>query len=62
VAGYREKARERAKLYSWDAVAAAYEQLLLEVSESSGHGPLPMEKLEELERATAPASESRPAA
>ena len=62
VDGYREKARERAKLYSWDAVAAAYEQLLLEVSESSGHGPLPMERLDELERATAPASESRPAA
>ena len=60
VDGYREKARERAKLYSWDAVAAAYEQLLLEVSESSGHGPLPMEKLDELERATAPASRSLP--
>ena len=35
---------ERAELYSWDAVAAAYEQLLLEVSESTGHGPLPMEQ------------------
>ncbi len=34
-----EKARERAKLYSWDAVAAAYEQLLLEVSESTGLRP-----------------------
>ncbi len=33
----------------------AYEQLLLEVSDSSGHGPLPMERLEELERATAAA-------
>jgi len=62
VDGYRDKARERAKLYSWDAVAAAYEQLLLEVSAAGGHGPLPMEKLDELERATAPASESRPAA
>ena len=55
VAGYREKALERAKLYSWDAVAAAYEQLLLEVSHSTGHGPLPMERLEEIERATTPA-------
>ena len=59
VAGYREQALERAELYSWDAVAAAYEQLLLEVSDSGGHGPLPMERLEELERAAAPA---RPAA
>jgi len=56
VAGYREKALERARLYSWDAVAAAYEQLLLEVSDSMGYGPLPMERLEELERATTPAS------
>ena len=31
----RPKARERAELYSWDAVAAAYEQLLLEVSEAT---------------------------
>ena len=54
VAGYREKALERAKLYSWDAVAAAYEQLLLEVSDSTGHGPLPMERLDEIERATLP--------
>ena len=62
VAGYRAKALERAELYSWDAVAAAYEQLLLEVSESTGHGPLPMDKLEELERATALETESLPAA
>jgi glycosyltransferase involved in cell wall biosynthesis len=55
VAGYRDKALERAKLYSWDAVAAAYEQLLLEVSDGNGHGPLPMERLEEIERATTPA-------
>ena len=58
VEGYRERAKERAKLYSWDAVAAASEQLLLEVSESGGHGPLLMEKLDELERATAPAVQS----
>ena len=55
VGSYREKARARAELYSWDAVAAAYEQLLLEVSDSSGHGPLSLERLEELERASAPA-------
>lgn len=55
MAGYRERALERAELYSWDAVVAAYEQLLLEVSDSNGHGPLPMERLDEIERATAPA-------
>jgi glycosyltransferase involved in cell wall biosynthesis len=53
VEDYRTKALERAKLYSWDAVASAYEQLLLEVSDGTGHGPLPLEKLDELERATA---------
>jgi glycosyltransferase involved in cell wall biosynthesis len=51
---YRRRALERAKLYSWDAVASAYEQLLLEVSESAGHGPLPLERVEELERVTVP--------
>ena len=56
VEGYRGKAKKRAELYSWDAVAAAYEQLLLEVSDAGGHGPLPMETLAELERATAPAA------
>ena len=45
---------ERAELYSWDAVATAYEQLLLEVSEATGHGPLPLDRLDELERATGP--------
>lgn len=49
---YRGRALKRAELYSWDAVASAYEELLLEVSEGTGHGPLPMEKLEQLERAT----------
>jgi len=58
VAGFRERALERAGLYSWDAVAAAYEQLLLEVSDSTGHGPLPMERLAELERATAPTAQT----
>ncbi len=62
VAGYRDRAKERAELYSWDAVAAAYEQLLLEVSESGSHGPLPMDRLAELERAADPAGRSRPAA
>ena len=61
VASYREKALERAELYSWDAVAGAYEQLLLEVSESIGHGPLPMERLAELERATSPTASRSPA-
>jgi hypothetical protein len=62
VAGYRERALERAELYSWDAVAAAYEQLLLEVSDSTGYGPLPMDRLDELERATTPAGEPTEAA
>ncbi len=53
VEGFRERALERAELYSWDAVAAAYEQLLLEVSDSTSYGPLPMDRLAELERATA---------
>jgi glycosyltransferase involved in cell wall biosynthesis len=51
VEDYRRRALQRAKLYSWDAVASAYEQLLLEVSDSGGHGPLPLERVEELERA-----------
>ena len=33
VEAYRERARERAEHYSWDAVATAYEQLLLDVGE-----------------------------
>jgi len=56
VASYREKALRRAELYSWDAVAAAYEQLLLEVSDSAGYGPLSMDHLAELERVTTPAN------
>jgi glycosyltransferase involved in cell wall biosynthesis len=51
---YRERALKRAERYSWDAVASAYEQLLLDVcGGSGGHGPLPLDRLEELERATA---------
>jgi glycosyltransferase involved in cell wall biosynthesis len=52
VEAYRARARERAEQYSWDAVATAYEQLLLEVGEETGHGPLPLDRLEEIERAT----------
>jgi len=57
VGSFRDRGLKRAELYSWDAVAAAYEQLLLEVSDSMGYGPLPMERLAELERATAPAGD-----
>jgi glycosyltransferase involved in cell wall biosynthesis len=52
VEDYRARARERAKQYSWDAVATAYEQLLLDVSDGTGHGPLPLDRLDEIERAT----------
>jgi glycosyltransferase involved in cell wall biosynthesis len=52
VEDYRRRALERARLYSWDAVASAYEEMLLDVCEGTGHGPLPLEKLDELERAT----------
>jgi glycosyltransferase involved in cell wall biosynthesis len=48
---YRRRALERAELYSWDAVASAYEELLLAVSDGGGHGPLPLERVDELERA-----------
>jgi glycosyltransferase involved in cell wall biosynthesis len=51
VADYRTRALQRAERYSWDAVASAYEQLLLEVCDGGGHGPLPLERLDELERA-----------
>jgi glycosyltransferase involved in cell wall biosynthesis len=49
---YRERARERARMYSWDAVATAYEHLLLEVHGGAGPGPLPLDRVEEIERAT----------
>lgn len=51
---YRGLALERAKVYSWDAVATAYEQLLLEVSGGTGPGPLSLDRLDELERAAGP--------
>jgi glycosyltransferase involved in cell wall biosynthesis len=38
---YRGRARERARMYSWDAVADQYEQLLRNVCEMRGPGHLP---------------------
>jgi hypothetical protein len=52
VEAYRERARERAEQYSWDAVATAYEELLLDVGGGTGHGPLLLDRVEEIERAT----------
>jgi glycosyltransferase involved in cell wall biosynthesis len=53
VESYRERALARARMYSWDAIASAYEQLLLDAAHGTGHGPLSLEQLEELERAVA---------
>ena len=50
VAQYRERARERARRYSWDAVTDQYEALLKRVCEMSGPGSLP----DELRDAPAP--------
>jgi glycosyltransferase involved in cell wall biosynthesis len=55
VEAFRERASERAKEYSWEAVATAYEQLLVEVGGGTGHGPLPLDRLDEIERATSAA-------
>jgi glycosyltransferase involved in cell wall biosynthesis len=41
VADYRRRAQERAKRYSWDAVADQYEALLRSVWERNRPGPLP---------------------
>jgi glycosyltransferase involved in cell wall biosynthesis len=41
VAAYRQRARQRAEGYSWDAVTDRYEQLLSEVRASCHPGPLP---------------------
>jgi glycosyltransferase involved in cell wall biosynthesis len=46
VSTYRERARERARRYSWDAVTDRYEQLLTEVCERQQHGPLPASLLD----------------
>jgi glycosyltransferase involved in cell wall biosynthesis len=43
---YRERARERAKRYSWDAVTDQYEALLERVRASHGPGALPDELLD----------------
>ncbi len=40
---YRDRARERARRYSWDAVTDEYEQLLVNVCERGGPGALPVE-------------------
>ena len=47
VADYRERARERARRYSWEAVTDQYERMLCDVLELSGHGPLPAELVDE---------------
>jgi glycosyltransferase involved in cell wall biosynthesis len=50
---YRSRARKRAEMYSWDAVATAYEHLLLDTGGfGTGPGPLPLDRVEEIERAT----------
>jgi glycosyltransferase involved in cell wall biosynthesis len=41
VGGYRRRALERAREYSWEAVTDQYEQLLTAVCEAHGPGPLP---------------------
>ena len=46
VADYRERARERAKRYSWDAVTDQYEALLKRVCTMSGPGSLPDDLLD----------------
>jgi glycosyltransferase involved in cell wall biosynthesis len=47
VDGFRARARERAKRYSWDAVADEYEGLLLSVCEQRGPGHLPDELVDD---------------
>jgi len=46
VATYRERSRERARRYDWDAVTDRYEQLLTEVCARQRHGPLPASLLD----------------
>jgi glycosyltransferase involved in cell wall biosynthesis len=41
VDAYRARARERARLYSWDVVTDSYEQLLLDALAARGPGALP---------------------
>ncbi len=47
VESFRERARERAERYSWDAVADEYEALLLEVRDRGGPGSLPSHLVED---------------
>ena len=47
VVPYRDDGRQPV---DWESVTAAYEQLLRVVSRGTGHGPLPMDQLEQLER------------
>jgi glycosyltransferase involved in cell wall biosynthesis len=54
VATYRERARERASRYSWDAVADQYEALLRSVRDRTGPGPLPPEMLDAESESPAP--------
>jgi glycosyltransferase involved in cell wall biosynthesis len=51
VADFRGRALERARMYSWEAITSAYERLLLDAASGTGHGPLSLDHLEELERA-----------
>ena len=43
---YRDLARHRARDYSWERITDQYEQMLSEVWEASGHGPLPQSLLD----------------
>jgi glycosyltransferase involved in cell wall biosynthesis len=52
VESYRDRARERAKRYSWDAVTDQYEELLDTVRTARGPGSLPPELLDQSLRQT----------
>jgi len=54
VAGYRDRARERARRYSWDAVTDQYERLLGDALRRRGFGALPADLLDD--EAAAPAA------
>jgi glycosyltransferase involved in cell wall biosynthesis len=57
VDAYRARARERARRYSWDAVADQYEGLLRAVCERAGPGPLPAHLVDAEEPAAVGAAE-----
>jgi glycosyltransferase involved in cell wall biosynthesis len=46
VEDYRERARERARRYSWEAVTDQYEQLLQRACDMRGPGVLPPELID----------------